>query len=606
MTSTNMLQGVAGGWRWRGGGWRRAASRRRRVPGCRARRHRPRRRADPPAAGLRPPAAAGPAAAGPRPAGARHGGDAAADHRAGDRAGARPAGWLRLRRLRPERAGKRAAQPLHQCARRDAGGRAAGGGDARCQPLGGRAAAATDAAPAPSWRSRSPTPAAACRPRSWSHVLEPFSHQADRSGHGGWGYQVTACGQSAARAIDSCPGGHDVRLWLNPSRRGGRRRGGVGRARRHPRKAARDALLVDDETGVRPVAARCATWLLVAEAPDALRLALLAAGLAPNLLLTDVGMPGGMDGVAPARRAAHAARPADAVHDRSPSTAAAGGRGDRQALRLDALTARVRARWRRAAAAAGTARPDGGAPRPSARPALPSRAAAGRLRPGGSPPVGPSRRRSPLRRVALRVAPGPRCRTAAAGGRGARRGGARAGFARRRAARPAAAMVCTAAPRRGARPATGGARQRDVSVPRVVSGRGEASDQRFPPRAAPRERAAIASAPRAAGSARAWRLLGVSAICGRSAAVWRDISPDPAPAAFPVKAWPWCPAQPCGGDVGTGLRFHSPRREAPAASGRAAADPSRAERQQVGALQPRRRRLDARGAKITAGIAAQH
>jgi CheY-like chemotaxis protein len=117
-----------------------------------------------------------------------------------------------------------------------------------------------------------------------------------------------------ALRIDSAPGrGTTVRLWLPLS--GYRVEMGAQAEERAGQGAQQSGsatlLLVDDETGVRVPTAEHLRDLgyRVVEAPDgpsALRL--LDDGLAPDLLITDVGLPNGMDGV----------RVAEAVRERLP------------------------------------------------------------------------------------------------------------------------------------------------------------------------------------------------------------------------------------------------------------------------------------------------
>lgn len=150
-------------------------------------------------------------------------------------------------------------------------------------------------------------------PAVLEHVLEPFFTTKPLGRGTGLGlsqvYGFVRQSGGAVR-IESNPGrGTTVRLWLPLSAR----REDAGEVPREAAAPAQDGgsallLMVDDEAGVRePAAARLRDLgYTVIEAPDgpsALRL--IEEGLRPDLLVTDVGLPNGMDGTRVAAAAQH-------------------------------------------------------------------------------------------------------------------------------------------------------------------------------------------------------------------------------------------------------------------------------------------------------------
>ena len=302
--------------------------------------------ADPAAARLCAAATAGAEAGGPGRAGRRHGG--------ADPAHGRPGGQveLHLRRrpgpvvVRPERAGERAAQPLHQRARRHAGGRAADDRHRGCRTVGARDVARSEAggrAGRLCGDLRSPIPAQGMPPEVVDRAFEPFFTTKPLGQGTGLGLsQVYGFVRQSGGLVrlESTPGrGTTVRLclpqhrvparprsrWPMPRRQPGRgRTGGAAGGRRavSPGEAAAERLR---ELGYRVLEA--------ADGPAALR----PAGRRRT------GRHAGHRCRAAERHeraagrrgaAGAAARPAAAVHHRlCRHGTAAGQRGDRQALR---------------------------------------------------------------------------------------------------------------------------------------------------------------------------------------------------------------------------------------------------------------------------------
>ncbi|WP_237215260.1 hybrid sensor histidine kinase/response regulator, partial [Falsiroseomonas oryziterrae] len=150
-------------------------------------------------------------------------------------------------------------------------------------------------------------------PEVLEHALEPFFTTKPLGRGTGLGLsQVYGFVRQSGGAlrVESSPGqGTTVRLWLPFVAQREEEGGDVPHEAPEPAQQGGDAtvLLVDDEAGVRePAAARLRDLgYTVVEAPDgpsAIRL--MEGGLRPDLLVTDVGLPGGMDGT----RVAEAAR----------------------------------------------------------------------------------------------------------------------------------------------------------------------------------------------------------------------------------------------------------------------------------------------------------
>jgi PAS domain S-box-containing protein len=146
-------------------------------------------------------------------------------------------------------------------------------------------------------------------PELLARVTEPFFTTKPKGKGTGLGLAMAHgfAGQSGgALTIESAPGqGTTVSLWL-PQARPGETGGAETQGQKPPQAALPDrpgwaVLLVDDEHGVRTVIATALAdrGHTVAEAADAAAaLARLDAGIAIDALVTDLAMPGGMDGLA--------------------------------------------------------------------------------------------------------------------------------------------------------------------------------------------------------------------------------------------------------------------------------------------------------------------